>query len=121
MGLLESLPCLDLSIGSPEQYLLKRARWRLLDYIKRARIRRCLSLDTIPLFLLESHDSALACACAAEFFSVLRAPQKAVLECLLAGLTWRESAAALGCTSANVAYYVRQIKERYEEWAGEEA
>ncbi len=119
MGLLESLPCLDLSIGNPEQYLLKRARWRLLDYIKRARIRRCLSLDEVSLVSLTTHDSALSLACAAEFFSLLRAPQQAVLECLLAGLTWREAGAALGCTSANIAYHVRRIKERYEEWACE--
>lgn len=35
-GLLEALRELDLSIGSPEQYLLKRARWRMLDSVRRA-------------------------------------------------------------------------------------
>lgn len=28
LGLLEALPGLDISIGSPEQYLIQRARWR---------------------------------------------------------------------------------------------
>ena len=40
-GLLEALPALDLRIGSPEQYLIQYARWRLLDAIKRAPLRRC--------------------------------------------------------------------------------
>src|SRR5436190_17802705 len=39
LGLLEALPALDVRIGSPEQYLIQRARWRLLDAIKRARRR----------------------------------------------------------------------------------
>src|SRR5438093_1442555 len=45
LGLLQSLPELDLTIGRPEQYLIQRARWRLLDAVKRARVRRCLALD----------------------------------------------------------------------------
>src|SRR5437764_12290696 len=44
-GLLEALPQIDLRIGSPEHYLIQRARWRLLDSVKRARIRRCAALD----------------------------------------------------------------------------
>ena len=125
-GLLEALPELDLSIGSPEQYLIKRARWRLLDSVKRARIRRCESLDeaawergsTWEREAPGEWEYDLAGLCVAEFASALRTPQRAVLKCLLAGLTWREAGAALGCTSANVAYYVRQIKQRYEEWVG---
>ena len=34
--LLEALPALDPNIGSPDQYLIQHARWRLLDAIKRA-------------------------------------------------------------------------------------
>jgi hypothetical protein len=30
--------------------------------------------------------------------------------------TWREAGAALGCTSANVAYHMRHIRRRYDEW-----
>src|SRR5918996_18958 len=49
VGLLESLPQLDTRIGSPEQYLIQRARSRLLDDIKRARVRRCSPLDEAPV------------------------------------------------------------------------
>ena len=47
----------------------------------------------------------------------LKAPQKAILDCLMAGLTWREAGTALGCTSANIAYHMRQIRRQYEEWS----
>lgn len=119
-AVLEALPEVDVAIGSPEQYLIQCARWRVLDSIKRARVRRCDHLSDIePLDpAYGSQDSVFASACVSEFCSMLRAPQRAVLECLLAGLTWRETGSALGCTSANVAYYVRQIKRRYVEWSG---
>jgi len=38
---------------------------------------------------------------------------------LLRGLTWRETGHALGCTSANIAYHVRQIRRHYEVWSNE--
>jgi len=117
LGMLEALPALDLYIGSPEQYLIKHARWRLLDAIKRARIRRCLPLEEsladdgppVP-------ETAMAVASVSEFTGQLKDNQRAVLGCLLDGLTWREVGDALGCTSANVAYHVRQIRRRYHEW-----
>jgi RNA polymerase sigma-70 factor (ECF subfamily) len=118
VGLLQALPELDLRIGSPDQYLIQHARWRLLDAIKRARVRRCASLE--PDDLEEGSrvdlESAVAAACVAEFAGQLKSTQRAVLECLLAGLTWREAGLVLGCTSANIAYHVRQIRSRYEEW-----
>src|SRR3954452_14933358 len=45
VGLLEALPVLNLEIGSPDQYLIQRARWRLLDAVKRQRVRRCAALE----------------------------------------------------------------------------
>jgi RNA polymerase sigma-70 factor (ECF subfamily) len=118
VGLLQALPELDLRIGSPDQYLIQHARWRLLDAIKRARVRRCASLEAEdqeenPTAALET---AVAAACVAEFAGQLQANQRAVLDCLLAGLTWREAGLVLGCTSANIAYHVRRIRRRYEEW-----
>lgn len=118
LGLLQALPSLDLRIGSPDQYLIKRAKWRLLDAIKRARIRRCASLDdqlgepATPA----ADDDALETAGVGEFRSRLKGSQQAVLDCLMDGLTWREAGAVLGCTSANVAYHVRQIRRQYEAW-----
>ncbi len=118
IGLLEALPGLDLGIGSPEQYLIQCARWRLLDAIKRARVRRCASLEeaTSDRIAARARESAAAKVCVLEFMGELNPTQRAVLCCLLNGLTWREAGHALGCTSANVAYHVRQIKRRYEEW-----
>ena len=121
-GMLEALPALDLSIGEPEQYLIRHARWRLLDAIKRARVRRCAPLAEPEADWLgrPDLDSALAAACVSEFARRLKDSQRAVLDCLLAGLTWREAGSALGCTSANIAYYVRQIRRKYREWSGVE-
>ncbi len=123
VGLLEALPDLDVTIGTPEQYLIQRARWRLLDFIKRARVRRCAPLDdcaheTLPV-LRQDHE--VTGAFVTEFEGCLKPSQRRVLNCLLDGMTWREAGDALGCTSANIAYYVRQIKEEYRQWAGEAA
>ena len=125
-GLLEALPALDLRIGSPEQYLIQYARWRLLDAIKRARVRHCDPIDDALAETLTdpSRETALETALAAVYvtdFTVrLTATQRAVLACLLAGLTWREAGDLLGCTSANIAYHVRRIRQQYAEWTGEE-
>ena len=121
VGLLEALPQLDLEIGSPEQYLLQRARWRLLDAVKRARVRRCAPLDESAAERLAGPavESAVASACVWEFAGQLKSTQRAVLNCLLAGLTWREAGRILGCTSANIAYHVRQIRRQYQAWSGE--
>ncbi len=116
LGVLESLPELDLRIGRPDQYLIQRARWRLLDAVKRARIRRCARLDDVP----ESAETPElhGRACVLEFARELPAAQQRILRCLMAGLTWRETGAALQCTSPNIAYHVKRIRKRYAEWSG---
>jgi RNA polymerase sigma factor (sigma-70 family) len=121
VGLLEALPVLDLTIGSPDQYLIQRARWRLLDAVKRARVRRCASLEeeAVDRVVDTIAESAEGAACVGAFVGVLKGKQRAVLNCLLDGLTWREAGRTLGCTSANVAYHVRQIRRQYEEWCGD--
>lgn len=115
LGLLGALPELDLSIGTPEQYLIQRARWRLLDAVKRARLRRCLPLDEAQLESAPSPDM-MPIVGLRDFTQGLKDTQRAVLDCLLRGLTWREAGDALGCTSANVAYHVRQIQREYHAW-----
>ena len=119
LGLIEALPALDLRIGSPEQYLIRRAKWRMLDAVKRARVRRCAALEEEALDLVAggAQEEAVGRACVREFMGRLKAPQKAILDCLMAGLTWREAGTALGCTSANIAYHMRQIRRQYEEWS----
>lgn len=123
VGLLEALPAVDMRIGSPEQYLVQHARWRLLDAIKRARVRKCLSLDEItnPDSTCEtSYEAVESAATASEFTRNLKPVQREVLACLLAGLTWRETGAILGCSSANIAYHVRQIRKHYEQFSSDE-
>jgi len=117
VGFLDGLKEIDLTIGRPEQYLIQRARWRMLDTIKRAKVRRCAPLEHDDINApMTSHETAVAEACASEFADNLQTNQRAVLDCLLDGLTWREAGSTLGCTSANIAYHVRQIRRRYEEW-----
>lgn len=118
LGLLEALPRLDMSIGDPEQFLVRHARWRLLDSIKRARVRRMSSLDdTAGAENLLDHaaQDMLAGLWTSQFVQDLPRTQQAVLRCLLAGLTWREAGAQLGCSSANIAYHVRQIRRQFAE------
>lgn len=118
LGLLEALPELDMRIGTPEQYLIRRAKWRLLDAVKRSRVRRCDQLTDITTeshVCLWSHLSADGVGLS-EFSSRLNSTQRMVLECLLDGLTWREVGDVLGCTSANIAYHVRQIRRHYHDW-----
>lgn len=119
LGLLQALPALDPRIGSPEQYLIKHARWRLLDAVKRARVRRTLPLEDDYDPPAPGTEDALDTAHVKDFASGLKAQHRELLECLLAGLTWRETGRVLGCTSANVAYHVRQIRRQYEAWMGE--
>jgi RNA polymerase sigma factor (sigma-70 family) len=116
-GLLEALRELDPTIGQPEYFLAQRARWRMLDAVKRARIRRCAPLDDSIPQAERPHEAVLGTLTVSRFASHLKESQRDVLNCLLGGLTWRETGARLGCTSANVAYHVRQIRKQYEAWS----
>ncbi len=117
VGLLEALPNLRLTIGSPDQHLIQRARWRLLDAVRRERLRRCVPLDDSPASDLAGQPGiSLEPAAMSAFSARLSPTQREVLACLMEGLTWREAGAALGCTSANIAHHVRRIRREYEEW-----
>ncbi|MBI3944982.1 MAG: sigma-70 family RNA polymerase sigma factor [Armatimonadetes bacterium] len=118
VGVLEALPALDVTIGSPGQYLIQHARWRLLDAVRRARARRCLPLDEAlsECLACPAPDGSVAALAAWEFARRLKPIQRAVLGLLVDGFTWREAGSALGCSSANIAYHVRQIRRQYEEW-----
>jgi RNA polymerase sigma-70 factor (ECF subfamily) len=112
LAVLEMLPRLDVSIGSPEQHLLKRARWRILDTIRWQRRRRHLPLCEVeahPAPMLEMRpDMDMT-----ELQTRLTTIQRRILRGLMEGYTWREVGAVVGCTSANVAYHVRRIREVY--------
>lgn len=118
LGLLEAVEELDTSIGSPEQYLILRARWCLLDAVRRGNARRSLPLqeaEQIAEPCGKTH-TAFDNANLTHFLSELPATQRSVVGCLMRGLTWREAGERLGCSSANIAYHVRQIRTRYEKW-----
>lgn len=118
VGLLEALPQVNPSIGSAEHFLLQRARWRMLDAIKRSHARRLEPLDEVDHPAADGlADQCVAAADVEQFERGLKATQRDVLACLAAGLTWREAGRELGCTSANIAYHVRQIKAQYEVWS----
>jgi RNA polymerase sigma-70 factor (ECF subfamily) len=131
IGLLEALPSLDMTIGVPEQHLILRAKWRMLDAVRRANQRRCLSLDMdgAPEFdardehgagpgatRRRSPDDTLSSISLNQFVDQLDCVQRRIVSCLLDGLTWRETASELGCTSPNIAYHVRRVRERYLDW-----
>jgi RNA polymerase sigma factor (sigma-70 family) len=122
VGLLEALARVDLTIGDPEQYLLKHARWRLLDAAKRWRRRRCDALedDRVDLHPITDWDAEISEMWVDDFAEHLKPTQRAILRYLLIGMTWREAGDGLGCSSANVAYHVRQIQRTYERWSGDD-
>lgn len=116
-GLIEGWQKLDPRIGSPPQFLIRCARWRLLSYA-----RKCRRHPTFPLEQdtaqtdreLEAMDVALDLESAAHG---LTGVQRQVVDCLLAGMTWREAGDAMGCTSANIAYHVRSIRRALSDCA----
>jgi len=118
VGLLDALPEVDLRIGDPVQYLLQHARWRMLDAVKRWKRRRFQTLEDDHLASLPTSDWNVVESevWVDEFAECLKPTQRAVLENLLKGMTWREAGDQLGCSSANVAYHVRQIQRSYETW-----
>lgn len=118
VAVLEIMPRLDVTVGTPEQHLLKRARWRILDTIRRQRRRQHIALDDIPpnaAAYLDTHRTVDMSV----LLSRLTTIQQRILRALLEGYTWREVGTIVGCTSANVAYHVRRIREVYAELDGD--
>jgi DNA-directed RNA polymerase specialized sigma24 family protein len=119
VAVLEMMPRLDLSVGMPEQHLLKRARWRMLDTIRRQRRRQHVALaDVHPT--TASYLDPRSNVDLGELQARLTLTQQRILRGLLEGYTWREVGAIVGCTSANVAYHVRRIREVYIQLNGDE-
>jgi len=110
----QALDVTNTSIGEPEHFLLKRARWRILDYVKWSRRRRCSDADSYPLAdgAADVAPRVVDSAILSQISDTLSDTQQVVLNRLLQGETWREVAAHLGCSSANVAYHVKQIRKR---------
>jgi DNA-directed RNA polymerase specialized sigma24 family protein len=97
-------------------WLIRRARWRMLDVIKHHRFRQMPgATDGDGAAAWVADDSVLETN---EFAEQLSTLQQRILRSLIGGRTWREAGAELGCTSANIAYHVREIRRRYEIWSG---
>ena len=122
----EVLPTVDTTIGTPSQYLLKHARWQILDHIRWNKKRSHEALDDLTVETEEV--SQRSCATRASLPGAdevetrlmleilekrLNTRQQAILRGLLEGRTWRQIGDSLGCTSANVAYHVRGIRQAY--------
>jgi len=122
-AVLTALAETDIEIGQPEQFLLERARWRMLDYIKWARRRRHAgdADEHEPAAQGDVAARAVHQALIAQVSESLSDTQRVVLTGLLNGETWREVAATIGSSSANVAYHVRQIRKRCRDMVEEPA
>jgi RNA polymerase sigma-70 factor (ECF subfamily) len=118
VAVFEMAPHLDYTIGTPEQHLLKRARWRILDSIRSHRRRQHLPLSEIEDQGVWDSET-WAEADLAQLNERLSVIQRRILRALMEGYTWREVGSILGCTSANVAYHVRKIRALYHELAAE--
>jgi len=132
VAVFEVLPSLDMTIGTPTQYLLKHARWQILDHIRWSKRRSHETLDDLVVETPEIAENSFSTAAntmpapedveakllIADLERRLNARQKEILHGLLEGCTWRQIGDTLGCTSANVAYHVRGIRQAYSELVG---
>jgi RNA polymerase sigma-70 factor (ECF subfamily) len=135
VAVFEALPTVDVTVGTPSQYLLKHARWQILDHIRWNKRRSHEALDESLTETIEVSENNFAVSGAAALPSAqdvevkllvtdlerrLSHRQKAILQGLLDGHTWRQIGDSLGCTSANVAYHVRGIRQAYTDLVGTE-
>jgi RNA polymerase sigma factor (sigma-70 family) len=112
-----ALPVTRLNIGAPEEYLVRRARWAILDHAKWCRRRQMGSLEDY-----QGRDER----CETEAETVLRLAvddlankltpmQRSVLGLLIAGESCTGAAARLGCTPANVSYHAGQLRNQVQD------
>ena len=142
LAVFEALPTVDVSIGTPSQFLLKHARWQILDHIRWNKRRSHEMLDDLTAesasFAASAGGAGFgaggawsgASSCRVGTADVetgllietlqtkLTTRQRAILRGLLEGKTWRQIGESLGCTSANIAYHVRGIRQAYGEVTG---
>lgn len=128
VAVFEALPTVDVTVGTPSQFLLKHARWQILDHIRWNKRRSHEALDDSLVETMEISDNNFGTSPAhpgttdvetkmlvEDLERRLSARQKIILKGLLNGHTWRQIGDSLGCTSANVAYHVRGIRQAYSE------
>jgi RNA polymerase sigma factor (sigma-70 family) len=108
----EALPETKLHIGEPEQFLLRRARWAVLDYLKWSLRRQMAPLDETFTGASTGSpagevDLRVTLGGVAEDLSPV---QRQVMEMLMAGDSCTSAADKLGCTTANVSYHLAQVR-----------
>ena len=124
LAVFEALPTVDTRVGTPSQFLVKHARWQILDHIRWSNRRRCEALDGLDESLSDDGKPSGASDVEARMLVTdlerrLNARQRVILRGLLAGWTWRQIGDSMGCTSANVAYHVRGIREAWGKMSAE--
>jgi RNA polymerase sigma factor (sigma-70 family) len=132
VAVFEALPTIDVTVGTPSQYLLKHARWQILDHIRWNKRRSHDKLDDMPFESREIAENHFGVASAAlpatgdveaqmlveDLEQRLNQRQRDILHGLMDGWTWRQIGDSLGCTSANVAYHVRGIRKAFTDLVG---
>lgn len=109
MAVIEGLDRVDTTIGSSSEYLLKFARWRLLDCLKKIRRRREELYAEVRVDAAEEGpipDTSL-------LQDRLTTRQKKIVSMLIQGYTWREIGESMGFTAANIAYHLKKIRAVY--------
>jgi len=130
VAVFEALPTVDVNVGTPSQFLLKHARWQILDHIRWNKRRSHDKLDDMPFESREIAENNWGVASSGpgtgdvearmlveDLERRLNPRQRDILHGLLDGHTWRQIGDSLGCTSANVAYHVRGIRQAFTDLA----
>lgn len=120
----EALPETKLDIGTPEEYLMRRARWAVLDYLKWSLRRRMEPLEDWNEGSPTEGPAgdAVVRLTVEELARALTPIQQNIVKLLLAGETCTSAAASLGCTTANVSYHLGQVRRQMAgSFVGEEA
>ncbi len=110
MAVIEGLDRVDVTIGSSSEYLLKFARWRLLDCLKKVLRRK----EEALLKEVQTEDAHAMLTPVIELLDgKLSEVQRKILLFLVQGYTWREIGKRLGFTAANVSHHLKKIREVY--------
>ncbi|MBN1552386.1 sigma-70 family RNA polymerase sigma factor [bacterium] len=115
MAVIEGLDRVDITIGSSSEYLLKFARWRLLDCLKKILRHRCgENFETQESHVEDMCNVNAAMTAEMELLdNRMTEIQKQILHAVAAGYTWREIGDQMGFTAANVAHHLKQIRKIY--------
>jgi len=117
IAILEAVPRVRLEVGDPRQFLIKTGKWAMLNFVSHQSLRDHEELG-------EGHDEAVPASAPSSaaaghlldrIFERLTDRQAVVLRALLAGHTPAETARLLECSTANIAWHLRRIREVYAE------